>query len=72
MAALRETKEEAGLLQEQLNIYEDCHETLSYEVGLTCEVEGIAHMLESYHPESKVNQRRLIKYNNKNLSLLIL
>ncbi|PIO71332.1 putative Bis(5'-nucleosyl)-tetraphosphatase [Teladorsagia circumcincta] len=32
VAALRETKEEAGILQEQLKIYEDCHETLRYEV----------------------------------------
>lgn len=33
MAALRETKEESGILQEHLKIYEDCHETLRYEVN---------------------------------------
>lgn len=32
VAALRETKEESGILQEHLKIYEDCHETLRYEV----------------------------------------
>ncbi|WKY04103.1 hypothetical protein Q1695_005235 [Nippostrongylus brasiliensis] len=32
IAALRETKEEAGIAKEHLNIFEDCHETLRYEV----------------------------------------
>ncbi|KAK6748850.1 hypothetical protein RB195_001460 [Necator americanus] len=35
VAALRETKEEAGLLQDQLKIYEDCHETLCYETTVS-------------------------------------
>ncbi|KAE9417519.1 hypothetical protein Angca_006693, partial [Angiostrongylus cantonensis] len=33
VAALRETKEEAGISQECLKFYEDCHETLRYEVN---------------------------------------
>ncbi|KJH44904.1 hydrolase, NUDIX family [Dictyocaulus viviparus] len=33
VAALRETKEEAGIPKDCLKIYEDCHETLKYDVN---------------------------------------